>query len=103
MLTLVHGFKPVLYRQVAVPPTDTAAPTKLLPISLIVPVPTEILGHDSPPRDGLQDFASLLHAEGAFTGLTWHDAKHAATAIMFDAINRMTRPRPNTARHHQSR
>jgi len=47
-----------------------------------------VLGHDSPPRDALQDFASLLHAESCFAGLSWHDARHAATAIVVDAINR---------------
>ena len=51
-------------------------------------VPTDVLGHDSPSRDALQDFASLLHAEGALAGLSWHDARHAATAIVVDAVNR---------------
>jgi hypothetical protein len=35
-----------------------------------VRVPAEVLGHDSPPRDALQDFASLLLAEPACPGMT---------------------------------
>ena len=57
-------------------------------LELIVRVPTDVLGHDWPPRDALQDLASLLHAEGALAGLSWHDARHAATAIVVDAITR---------------
>lgn len=57
-------------------------------LELIVRLPPDVLTGDSPPRDALQDFASLLSAEGAFAGMSWHDAKHAATAIVFDAINR---------------
>ena len=30
--------------------------------------------------------AAMLDAEGAFAGMGWHDAKHAATAIMLDAL-----------------
>jgi len=40
----------------------------------------------------LQEFTALLSAEGAFTGLSWHDAKHAAVAILFDAVNRDDAP-----------
>ena len=50
-------------------------------------VPCDVLGHDSPPREALQDFASLLDAEDCFAGMSWHDARHAATVIIFDAIN----------------
>ncbi len=67
-------------------PDDPADP-EAAALELSVMVPTEVLGHDSPPRDALQDLASLLHAEGALAGLSWHDARHAATAIMYDAIN----------------
>lgn len=30
----------------------------------------------------------LLSAEDTFAGMSWHDAKHAATAIICDAISR---------------
>jgi len=36
----------------------------------------------------VQGFATALELAGAFTGLSWHDAKHAATAIMTDAVSR---------------
>ncbi len=67
-------------------PDDPADP-EAAALELIVHVPGDVLGHDSPPRDALQDFASLLHAESTFHGMSWHDARHAATAIMYDAIN----------------
>jgi len=37
--------------------------------------------------------AAMLDAEGAFAGMGWHDAKHAATAIMLDALERDDAPR----------
>jgi hypothetical protein len=65
-------------------PTDPEAAA----LDLIVRVPADMLGHDWPTRDTLQELAAILQAEGAFTGLSWHDAKHAAVAIIADAINR---------------
>lgn len=35
-------------------------------------------------RAVLQDLAGLLHAEGAFTGLAWVDARLVAAAVSFD-------------------
>lgn len=70
------------------PPQTTLQTPEAAALELIVRLPIDVLGHDSPPRDALQDFASLLHAEGCFAGMSWHDAKHAAAAIMFDATNR---------------
>lgn len=67
-------------------PDDPADP-ETAALELIVRIPGDMLGHDWPPRDALQDFASLLHAEGCFAGMSWHDARHAATAIIYDAIN----------------
>jgi hypothetical protein len=67
---------------------DNPADPEAAALDLIVRIPADVLGHDSPPRDALQDFASLLHAEGCFAGMSWHDAKHAATAIVFDASSR---------------
>jgi hypothetical protein len=65
-------------------PTDPEAAA----LELIVRMPADVLGHLSPTRETLQEFAALLSAEGAFTGMSWHDARHAATAIIFDATNR---------------
>jgi hypothetical protein len=36
----------------------------------------------------LQDYCTVLDAEGAFTGLSWRDAKPIAAAICFDIRNR---------------
>jgi hypothetical protein len=57
-------------------------------LELIVRLPIDLLGHDGPNRQALQEFAAFLSAEGTFAGMSWHDAKHAAAAIMFDATNR---------------
>jgi hypothetical protein len=42
---------------------------------------------NSRSREALQELATIRQAEGAFSGLSWHDAKHAAVAILADAIN----------------
>jgi hypothetical protein len=67
---------------------DNPADPETAALELIVRVPAEVLGHDSPLRDVLEDFASLLHAESAFAGMSWHDARHAASAIMVEALHR---------------
>jgi hypothetical protein len=36
----------------------------------------------------MQDYTGVLHAEGAFAGLSWPDARAVAAAICFDACNR---------------
>ena len=36
----------------------------------------------------LQDYCTVLDAEGCFAGMSWHDAKAAAAAICFDICNR---------------
>ena len=46
-------------------PTNPADP-EAAALELIVRVPGELLGHDSPPTDVLQEFALLLDAEGCF-------------------------------------
>ena len=57
-------------------------------LELIVRLPIDLLGHDSPTREALQEFTALLSAESVFAGMSWHDAKHAAAAIIVDATNR---------------
>jgi len=58
-------------------PDDPSDP-ETATLELIVRIPAEVLRHDSPPRDALQHFASLLNAEGCFAGMAWADARHAA-------------------------
>ena len=41
---------------------DHPADPEAAALELIVQIPADVLGHNSPPRDALQDFASLLHA-----------------------------------------
>ncbi len=44
---------------------DNPADPEAAALELIVRVPTDLLGYDSPPRDALQDFTSLpLHGRG---------------------------------------
>jgi hypothetical protein len=68
-------------------PDDPADP-EAAALDLIVRMPADLLGHDWPTREALQEFTAVLSAEGAFTGMSWHDAKAAAVAIVFDATNR---------------
>jgi hypothetical protein len=67
---------------------DHPADPEAAALELIVRIPIDVLGRDCPSREVLQEFTALLSAEGAFTGMSWHDAKHAATAIIFDATSR---------------
>lgn len=68
---------------------DSPADPEAAALELIVRLPADVLGHDDePPRDALQAFAALLDAADTFAGMSWHDAKHAAVAIVFDATNR---------------
>jgi len=64
-------------------PTDPEAAA----LDLIVRLPAQLL-HTDALTAVLQDYAGLLHAEGAVAGMSWHDAKHAVTAIMVDALTR---------------
>ncbi|WP_179476325.1 amino acid aminotransferase [Mycolicibacterium vinylchloridicum] len=66
-------------------PADPAAAA----LELIVQVPCMLTAPDdvSRVRKAWQDFAGVLDLEGAFSGMTWHDAKHAATAVAFVGAN----------------
>ena len=66
---------------------DNPAKPEAAALELIVRLPEAIMG-DSGVRVILQELAALLDAEAAFTGMSWHDAKHAATAIVVDALGR---------------
>lgn len=61
---------------------DDSADPESAALELIVRVPTDVLGYEWPTREALQEFAAVLSAESAFTGMSWHDAKHAAVAIV---------------------
>jgi hypothetical protein len=67
---------------------DNPADPEAAALDLIVRLPADLLGHNWPTRETLQEFAALLSVDDAFAGMSWHDSKHAAAAIMFDAINR---------------
>ncbi|BBX00903.1 hypothetical protein BST36_27750 [Mycolicibacterium moriokaense] len=56
-------------------------------LELIVRLPQDLLGKTWPPLDVLQELTAALEIAGAFTGMSWHDAKHAAVAIIVDAVN----------------
>jgi hypothetical protein len=64
-------------------PADPAAAA----LELIVRFPETIL-HTDAFRPVLQDYAGALDAEGAFTGLSWSDAKNIAAAVAFDLTQR---------------
>jgi hypothetical protein len=58
-------------------------------LELIVRFPINLLDDDDGPSlEALQEFAGFLSAEGTFAGMSWHDARHAAAAIVFDVTNR---------------
>lgn len=63
-------------------------------LELIVRVPQAILANRGELTvaaritEVLQDYCSVLDAEGCFAGLSWADAKPIATAICWDACNR---------------
>ena len=56
-------------------------------LELIVRLPADILDSDA-FRDVLRDYCSVLSAEGAFTGLSWLDAKQVAAAVSCDVCTR---------------
>lgn len=64
------------------------SPAEAAALDMMVRVPMETLGLDAADMDllllALQELTALLHAEGAFTGLSWHDAERAAGAITMD-------------------
>jgi hypothetical protein len=67
-------------------PTDPEAAA----LELIVRLPIEVLHPQFPHMltEVLQDYCGVLHAEGAFAGLSWADAKAIAAAVSFDVVTR---------------
>lgn len=66
---------------------DNPADTHATACELIVRLPEAITGNAG-AREILQELAAILDAESTFTGMSWHDAKHAATVIVSDALGR---------------
>ena len=67
---------------------DQPADPETAAYELIVRVPCDLLGGGAPElRETLQLLASALHAESAFSGMTWNDAKAVAVAVAFDALH----------------
>jgi hypothetical protein len=66
---------------------DNPADVEAAALDLIVRLPGRIMQTDA-LTEVLQDYCGALHAEGAFAGLSWADAKHIAAAVAFDAVTR---------------
>jgi hypothetical protein len=66
---------------------DSPADPCAAALELLVRFPETIL-HTDAFRPVLQDYAGALDAEGAFTGLSWSDAKNIAAAVAFDITQR---------------
>jgi hypothetical protein len=66
-------------------PTDPEAAA----LELIVRMPGQ-LPHPEFPHllADVMDYVGVLHAEGAFAGLSWADAKNIAAAVAFDVVTR---------------
>jgi hypothetical protein len=71
---------------------ESPADPQAAALELIQRFPHEVIGRDDPPREVLAALAALLAGAGAFAGLSWHDAKHAAAAIVVDLISREDAP-----------
>jgi hypothetical protein len=66
---------------------DNPADPEAAALELIVRLPQEILNRDD-FTPVLQEFCSMLDAEGCFVGLSWSDAKSIAAAVSFDLVSR---------------
>lgn len=67
---------------------DNPPDPEVAALDMIVRLPVHVLGDGRPPRGLLQELATALQLEGAFAGLSWHDARHAAVAVVMDFIAR---------------
>ncbi len=68
-------------------PPDNPADPEAAALDLIVRMPEAVLHRDD-FRSVLQEYCSLLDAEGCFAGLSWSDAKNIAAAVAFDLVCR---------------
>jgi hypothetical protein len=76
---------PVITTTYTVP--DNPADVEAAALELIVRVPGQIM-HTDALTEVLQDYCGALHAESAFAGLSWEDAKNVAAAVSFDVVTR---------------
>jgi hypothetical protein len=69
---------------------DSTADVEAAALELIMRLPVKVLHPEFPKllTDVLQDYGGILHAEGAFAGLSWADAKNIAAAVSFDVVTR---------------
>jgi hypothetical protein len=66
---------------------DNPPDPEVAALELIVRMPEAVMG-DAGAREILQELTAALDLEGTFIGMSWNDAKHAAVAIVVDALNR---------------
>ena len=66
---------------------DNPTDPELAALELIVRLPADVL-HSDAFTTVLQDYCSVLDAEGCFDGLSWDDAKNIAAAVSWDIISR---------------
>jgi hypothetical protein len=75
-------------------PPDNPADPEAAALELIVRLPASISDVLAAEVEAagltqiLQDYCGALDAEGAFSGLSWADAKPVAAAVCFDIMNR---------------
>jgi hypothetical protein len=71
-------------------PVHGSRPCEAAALDLIVQLPRVVMCLPDPEglTAVLQDYAGALHAEGAFAGLGWDDAKQIAAAVAFDVVMR---------------
>jgi hypothetical protein len=73
---------------------DTPTDPEAAALELIVRLPASLSSRLAAATEAiglteiLQDYCSVLDAEGAFAGLAWADAKPIAVAVCFDICNR---------------
>jgi hypothetical protein len=66
---------------------DNPADPEAAALDLIERLPADIL-HTGAFTEVLQDYCSVPHADGAFAGLEWADARQIAAAVSWDVISR---------------
>ncbi len=73
-------------------PDNPAPDPEAAALDLIERLPADIL-HTGAFTEVLQDYCSVPHADGAFAGLEWADARQIAAAVTWDVISRDERRR----------
>jgi len=71
---------------------DNPADPEAAALDLIERLPADIL-HIGAFTEVLQDYCSVPHADGAFAGLEWADARQIAAAVTWYVISRDERRR----------